>query len=423
MIDDVYDYVVVGTGLSSLGILNKISKKNKKIIIIESSNPVIKKNFKKPIFCEERIPIPINKNILNKERPFLELLNYKSLGGNTNFWGGYCSRFDKDDFGNWPINISDLSKHYLEAKKILNLKNTKQKFDNNLSISNSIIAKKNGKIFNSTNKIQTIIKKKNVKIVFDELLKFEKKTNIYNLILKKNKKKFLCKKIIICAGVFGTQKILKRSIKKLTFKKVEQAQSFIIPAVSLKDYKDSKIDKQVIYNSKKFGNIYFELKKDDELLKKTLNQINFFFQKFISKILIKKIFIIWGFIPSKFSYDYKIIKNKISINNFNKKKKVKTLRYIEMVSYILKEKLNFIVFNKVIKLNQFARSYHIGSNIPMSLKKKKYITTKINGELNLKNYNNIFIAGSSVFPNLPSKSHGLTILANSLRIGEYLNNE
>ena len=34
MIDDVYDYVVVGTGLSSLGILNKISKKNKKIIII-----------------------------------------------------------------------------------------------------------------------------------------------------------------------------------------------------------------------------------------------------------------------------------------------------------------------------------------------------------------------------------------------------
>ena len=94
-----------------------------------------------------------------------------------------------------------------------------------------------------------------------------------------------------------------------------------------------------------------------------------------------------------------------------------------MVSYILKEKLNFIVFNKVIKLNQFARSYHIGSNIPMSLKKKKYITTKINGELNFKNYNNIFIAGSSVFPNLPSKSHGLTILANSLRIGEYLNNE
>ena len=422
MIDDVYDYAIVGTGLSSLGILNKISKKNKKIIIIESSNPVIKKNFKKPIFCEERIPIPIDKNFLNKERPFLKLLNYKSLGGNTNFWGGYCSRFDKDDIGNWPINIGDLSKHYLEAKKILNLKNTKQKFDSNLSISNSIIAKENGKIFNSTNKIQTIIKKKNVKIVFDELVMFEKKNGIYNLILKK-KKKFLCKKIIICAGVFGTQKILKKSIKKLTFKKVEQAQSFIIPAISLKDYKDSKIDKQVIYNSKKFGNIYFEFKKDDELLKKTLNPINFFFQKFIPKILIKKTFIIWGFIPSKFSYDYKIIKNKILINNFNKKKKVKTLKYIEMVSYILKEKLNFIVFNKIIKLNQFARSYHIGSNIPMSLKKKKYITTKINGELNLKNYDNIFIAGSSVFPNLPSKSHGLTILANSLRIGEYLNNE
>ena len=77
----------------------------------------------------------------------------------------------------------------------------------------------------------------------------------------------------------------------------------------------------------------------------------------------------------------------------------------------------------MIKLTQFARSYHVGSNIPMSIKKQKYLTTKINGEINLKKYKNLYITGSSVFPNLPSKSHGLTILANSLRIGDQLNNE
>ena len=67
----IYDYAIIGTGLSSLGVLHKISKKNKKIVIIESSNPVIKKNFKRPIYCEEKIPIPISKNFFGKKRPFL----------------------------------------------------------------------------------------------------------------------------------------------------------------------------------------------------------------------------------------------------------------------------------------------------------------------------------------------------------------
>ena len=75
MDDIIYDYAVIGTGLSSLGILHKISKKNKKIVIIESPNPLIKKNFQKPIYCDEKIPIPISKSSFAKKRPFLGLLN------------------------------------------------------------------------------------------------------------------------------------------------------------------------------------------------------------------------------------------------------------------------------------------------------------------------------------------------------------
>ena len=424
MEDIIYDYAVIGTGLSSLGVLYNIKKKNKKILVVESSNAIIKKNFQKPIYCDEKIPIPISKNFFGKKRPFFELLNYKSYGGNTNFWGGYCCRFNEDDLKKWPINIRHLNKYYRQAEKILNLKITIQHAKKDLLISKSKIAKKNNQIFNSSELISKLLKRKNIDIKFKELDYFKKKRNIFYLNLKNNKKKILCKKIILCAGVYGTQEILKNSIKNINFKNVKQAQSFIIPVISKDTFESTKIDKQVILNSKgKHGNIYFELKKDDILLKKTLKQNVSFLHHFLPRFLQKKIAIVWGFIPSEFSYSYKLRKNRVLINAVNIKKKLKTLNYISSVVNVLRERLNLIVLKQTIKLNQFARSYHVGSNIPMDLKKKKFLTTNINGEINLPNYKNIFVSGSSVFPDLPSKSHGLTILANSLRIGDYLNND
>tara|TARA_X000000950_G_C13915242_1_gene660707 strand:+ start:2761 stop:4038 length:1278 start_codon:yes stop_codon:yes gene_type:complete len=425
MEDKIYDYAIIGTGLSSLGVLHKISKKNNKIIVVESSNRIIKKNFKSPIYCEEKIPIPISKNFFGKKRSFFELMNYKSYGGNTNHWGGYCCRFNNRDLKKWPINFQTLNKYYLEAEKILNINNVKSQFEDNLLVSQSQIAKNKNKIFNSSDLITKLINNRNIEIKFDELISFKKKSKFFYLNLKKSKNSFLCKKLIVCAGVYATQEILKKSIAKLRFKNVEQAQSFIIPVILKKNSHNFKKDNQIIYNSKtNYGNIYFEIKKDDKLLKKTIKQNMNFFSKLVPNFLLNKIAIVWGFIPSEFSYDYHILDKKIKfINSHNKKIKFKTLKYINVVTKILREKLNLIVFEKLIKLTQFARSYHVGSNIPMSIKKQKYLTTKINGEINLKKYKNLYISGSSVFPNLPSKSHGLTILANSLRIGDHLNNE
>ena len=99
MNSDIFDYVVVGTGISSLGILTKILHKNTKILIIESPSKLLKKNFSNPTFCEENLPVPIKKTKI--EKPHLKILNYKSLGGNTNFWGGYCCRFEKKRY--WQL--------------------------------------------------------------------------------------------------------------------------------------------------------------------------------------------------------------------------------------------------------------------------------------------------------------------------------
>ena len=143
----IYDYVIIGTGLSSLGILEKISnlKKKKKILILENLNKKLKKNFKNPIYCEENKPIPISKQ-LSKQKTFLKLLNYKSKGGNTNFWGGYCYRFLNEDIKDWPIKINLLEKSYIEAEKILSPCSQKIKYpfnkNKNYVLNSSSVAQK-----------------------------------------------------------------------------------------------------------------------------------------------------------------------------------------------------------------------------------------------------------------------------------------
>ena len=54
--------------------------------------------------------------------------------------------------------------------------------------------------------------------------------------------------------------------------------------------------------------------------------------------------------------------------------------------------------------------------------KDKYLKTNINGELNLKNYKNLFIVDSSILSTIPSCSLGLTLFANAFRISSNINN-
>ena len=72
----------------------------------------------------------------------------------------------------------------------------------------------------------------------------------------------------------------------------------------------------------------------------------------------------------------------------------------------------------LLKFTQFGRGYHIGSNFPMMKKnfKSKFLSTDINGQLNLNNYKNLHIVDSSIFTNIPSSPIGLSLFANALRI-------
>ena len=427
----VFDYVVVGTGISSLGILKKIELSKKNILILESNNPVLKKNFKNPIYCEENLPVPIMSKRFSR-LPFLKIMNYKSLGGNSNYWGGYCCRYDKDDILNWPIKISDLEKYYNEAEKILNIQNKKKKRNfkllnkknENINILNSAIAKNKSELFNSGKAIIKLTKnKKKINIFFGELKKFKKnnKSNLFELDISNTPKKIHCRKLILCTGVYNTEQILKKSNLKFKFNKTKQAQSFVVPVLLLKKT-PKKLDLQIIEKFKKLNlNFYLEIKKNPDLISQTIKKKNRILSKIFPKILLNQLAVIWGFIPSKISYDYTIKENgQININNNNLKKKKFCLKFLNEVFYLVEKKLSIKIIKEFLQINQFARSYHLGCNIPMSTKTKKYITVNVNGEVNHKNFKNLYVCSSSIFPNLPSKSYGLTLLANSLRIGELL---
>ena len=161
-----YDYIIVGTGLSGLGVIHKLSNTKKKILILDSNNKILKKSFKNSQFCEEGLPIPIKNKVLGAKKMFLNLFNYKVFGGHTNFWGGYCVRFDKDDFKKWPLKFKDLKNYYYEAEKLLKINYNREKIhsiikykNNDFKLRNALISEKN-KFFKSKIIIKKILKKK-----------------------------------------------------------------------------------------------------------------------------------------------------------------------------------------------------------------------------------------------------------------------
>lgn len=448
--------VVVGTGISALGIILGLIKNKKKIYVID---PFIhfesSENTKqKTIFCEEKLPLPYSNLLKWKNLDHIKLMQKKIFGGHTNFWGGNSLRFSKDSIADWPINYNEIKKYYDFSEKILNIKHydddisnffgIKKNLKNKIKKDEIFISKKNkniifgksrisreydnkskdsDKILNVKNIFIKLIKSKKIILIKGELIKFYKKKN-FELILKNSRKKIRCKRLFLATGPLNAKNIIKRSIK--TTKKImqiKQGQAFLIPVLNLSKLSIEKSnvslsDFNIIYKKFFNKNIYMELKYCPELIKQTIKRRIGFLHHLIPNFFFKKILIIWGFIPSDYSFDYRVVNRKIYINKKNilKKKKVK-IELMNVLKNISKD-LNLIIFGFLLKFTQFGRGYHIGSNFPMMKKnfKSKFLSTDINGQLNLNNYKNLHIVDSSIFTNIPSSPIGLSLFANALRI-------
>jgi hypothetical protein len=144
-------------------------------------------------------------------------------------------------------------------------------------------------------------------------------------------------------------------------------------------------------------------------IKKRFGILSFLIPRFISE----RIIILSGFIPSDDSIDF--VEGKI---NQNQEKKINKMKIkLSNIFEKLNREFSIKVLLNLIKFTQFGRSFHIGGNIPMSDNNDTLnLTTDKNGKLKNKDFNNIFIVDSSIFPSIPSGVLGLTSMANAYRI-------
>lgn len=122
------DVVIIGAGPAGISLSLELSKKNKKVLLIEGGG------FDPP--NEKSRNLYVGKSTL-RPYPILES-RLRYFGGTSNHWGGWVRPLDKEDFiGNekipysdWPIKYDDLSVYYDKAHEICEVDSVDYNFDN-----------------------------------------------------------------------------------------------------------------------------------------------------------------------------------------------------------------------------------------------------------------------------------------------------
>ena len=474
----VYDNIVVGSGISALGCIIGLLESNKKVLCIDASDENIenqkKENEENIIFCEQKLPLK-NFQFKNKTKKTfkpLEVIESHSFGGLLNIWGGNCLRFSNDDFKEWPISYDMLKNYYESCEKIMNVSHFNDEISRDLGIEEKNFDLKKLNLFSNFIKI-FLRNKKNTnkyiiglarvalnnekytinskdfikKLIIEKKIEYKNNLNLQKFSIRNNlieldfkndeTKKLLTKKLFIGAGAVQTPKIVINSINIKNDLSIKESQPFYIPCIYfgknfINDLNHHTLSQgHVIFKENikyNIGKIHYEIKYDPKLTIISLRKQFGFLYKLIPNYLIKRIFVITGFVNSDYStYSAKIRKNleiKIYKNKDNEKKiKFEVLSQLK----ILGNAFNFIVIRTFLKLGLFGRGFHLGGSIPMlnenKIKEIKNddLYTKKNGEIN--NYKNVIIIDSTNFTNIPAGSTSLTIMANALRIAKENSND
>ena len=487
----IYDNVVIGSGISALGCIIGLLKSNKKILCIDGSENVSEtfkdKNEKDFNFSEQNIPIKkfhYKKKSQSKFDP-MDILESNSFGGLSNVWGASCLRYLKNDFDGWPISYRNLKEYYEECESVMNVTHFHDQISNELEINPNKIDDKKLQLYSGF--IKNFLNKKNDlenfvmgfsrvainpdcykcgncsfgckdnyifntkdylnKLIEDGIIDYKR-----NLILKRfiHKKEYIeleftnsssakicTKKLFLGAGSIQTPKIILNSMEKKQKLTLQESQVFFIPCIYMEksfnndDDSHTLVQAQFFYKDKikyDLGKISYQIKYDPKLTLSLLKKQFGFLHKLIPKFLIKRIFLIVGFIGSNYSTFHATIEKdnlelKISKDKENEKKiKFEVLNQLKK----LQNNVKFIVIKFFFKLGDFGQSYHLGGSVPMHeaknyLKKENTLYSKTNGEIS--SFKNVFIIDSSNFTNIPAGSISLTVMANALRIGSEASND
>lgn len=469
-----FDYVVVGSGPAGSILSKFLSEKNCKIALIDraSDNAKGKKNF---IFNPY-----INKCPNYYTPSFSDQIGGNSALWHKKI---YLITKDEITKGQWPLKYSELLRYSkILAKKLqVNHRDViyKNKSKNNIKYSKSRRAKFSN-IYDylklATNpKVMTFKDSSPIKLY----IKNDKKISGVEILNSNRNSKIkinISKAIIFCAGGLGNTFLIKNLIKEhrknsgnflcdhphiqlinldsklaIYFKKISKVFLFS------KEKKTKKKNKELnIYVSLKkyFAGVQLSTNVDPTLFLSRLylksNLFNFFGSpfRFLSKLINLIIFIVsisfkiyykifdYFGVPGKYSFefffsqeknDFNNLKlNENSLDNFNLKKLDVNWKLshndLSIYNKLVRKFLNSssLLSNKSFNLKNINKKVYVGLHPSCSNSMSSKKDSIVDKNLKIKNFKNLFICGSDVFPSNGFTNPTWTIMTLSIRLNYYL---
>ena len=133
---------------------------------------------------------------------------------------------------------------------------------------------------------------------------------------------------------------------------------------------------------------------------------------FILNQICKRVLIIWGYLDSK--NNSKIFYDPVNEKFTHENKKIDTKlinRFIKKIN-----SFSFFTHKKMLKIAKLGESNHLGSSFSMGNNPEKFIVNSY-GKIN--NFQNSYIIDSSILPDIAPGPLTLTVMANSIRIGDH----
>lgn len=430
-----FDYIIIGSGFAG-SVLAKLLN-NSCIIERSTGSPTYKKNI-----------LPENNSYVNLISKDYHPRFSNVIGGNSTFWNNRLGILSKKEFSEMKI-LMKYSKFIYYTKKTLKLLGLQKHY--NKLISKTNIEKEKihlrTKIFNIFNYLK-IYKKKKTKIFSGfSPIKFEmhnnnKKINAIIISnLKEEKRIYLNKAIILCAGPFGNVYLIKNLLNKnvisgrylcdkpqinfynLSYKLAKKFNKIKVSFLKKNsNYETSFIQKEKNY----FMGIHLTVDtncytKNTSLFKKLHKSFVEIKNKLLHKIKLKSFYYFYFYFSSgrnKFNNVYlsnskdlfglnKInINYKIDIENF--------LIYKMHIEKFLKEKISITLKNfkkKIILGNHPSSCNCMGTNSNNST---------VDKNLKIHKYSNIYVLGSDVLKLPGITNPALTIMTLAYRLSDEL---